>query len=69
MKSAEDLVRWFQRNYLNEPSSFASARITERVNLFGREVLEAAAEVQEKYGPIERSDEVAERIRKLKDFN
>ena len=40
---------------------------TDPIRAYARAVLEAAAEVQEKYGPIERSDEVAERIRALKE--
>lgn len=39
----------------------------EDIREYGTKLLEAAAEVVEKYRPIERSDEVAERIRKLVD--
>ncbi len=46
--------------YSRMPKIIADAIRTDR-----RAVLEAAAQVQEKYGPVERSDEVAERIRKL----
>jgi len=68
LPSTEALVRWFTFHYLNERSTHLSERMMARVRLFRNDSLEAAAVMADEMCETDQcSDEVAERIRKLKE--